>query len=190
MRRRQPLPRLWMMTDERQGEGLWEALERLPRGSGVVFRHYGLSPPERRRLFRKVRCIARRKRLLLVLAGPAPLAKAWGADGSHGGSARSGGGLLRSVPVHDARELAEARRLGADLVFLSPLYETASHPGGRALGPLRFAALASRAHAPVIALGGLGARDMRRVRSLGAHGWAAIDYWSRKAGQKRKAVPT
>ena len=28
MPRRQPLPRLWLMTDERQSEGLWEALDR------------------------------------------------------------------------------------------------------------------------------------------------------------------
>ena len=26
MRSRQPLPRLWLMTDERMGEALWDAL--------------------------------------------------------------------------------------------------------------------------------------------------------------------
>ena len=35
MKRRQPLPRVWLMTDERQGDGLWGALERLPRGAGM-----------------------------------------------------------------------------------------------------------------------------------------------------------
>ena len=55
MPRRQPLPRLWLMTDERQGEGLWAALERLPKGAGVVFRHYGLRPSERRKLFERIR---------------------------------------------------------------------------------------------------------------------------------------
>src|SRR5690348_8595128 len=59
MQRRQPLPRLWLMTDERQGDALWEALERLPRGAGIVFRHYGLSAGERRRLFEQVRKAAR-----------------------------------------------------------------------------------------------------------------------------------
>src|SRR5439155_26981070 len=42
MHARHPLPRLWLMTDERQGDGLWAALERMPRGAGVVFRHYSL----------------------------------------------------------------------------------------------------------------------------------------------------
>jgi acyl dehydratase len=30
------------MTDPRMGEALWQALERMPRGSGVIFRHYGM----------------------------------------------------------------------------------------------------------------------------------------------------
>ena len=42
------------MTDERLGDGLWAALERLPKGSGVVFRHYGLAPAERRALFEEM----------------------------------------------------------------------------------------------------------------------------------------
>ena len=168
MNRRQPLPRLWLMTDERQGERLWRALERLPKGSGVVFRHYCLAPPERRRLFERVRQIARRKRLLLLAAG-APLA---GADGVHG---RRGRGL-RSASAHTARELRAAERAGAHLVFVSPVFATRSHPEARPLGPLRFMLLARQARMPVIALGGMDAKKARRLR--GAYGWAAIDAWS------------
>ncbi len=40
-------PRTWLMTDERLGRRLWEAIDRLPSDSGVVFRHYGLAPAER-----------------------------------------------------------------------------------------------------------------------------------------------
>jgi thiamine-phosphate pyrophosphorylase len=95
MHRRQP-PRLWLRTDERQGERLWRALERLPRGGGVVFRHYSLPKPERRALFDRVRTIASRRGLVLVVAG-APLA---GADGAHG---RRGRGL-RTASAHNLRE--------------------------------------------------------------------------------------
>ena len=54
------------MTDERQGDALWSALERLPRGAGIVFRHYTLARRERRLLFDRVRRVARRRGLLLV----------------------------------------------------------------------------------------------------------------------------
>src|SRR5690606_35566678 len=50
-----PLPRRWLMTDERQGETLWAALDRLPRGAGVIVRHYSLPMRARRRLFARFR---------------------------------------------------------------------------------------------------------------------------------------
>jgi thiamine-phosphate pyrophosphorylase len=168
MQRRHPLPRLWLMTDERQGEGLWGALQRLPRGSGVVFRHYGLAPAERRRLYERVRRIARQRRLILLAAGPT-LPRA---DGVHG----KGGRGIRSASAHSLREISAAARAGADIVFLSPVFPTRSHPGARTLGTRRFAALAHQTKLPVVALGGMDAGKARRLS--GAYGWAAIDAWS------------
>ena len=43
-------PREWLMTDERIGDRLWEAIAALPSGAGVVFRHYSLADRERREL--------------------------------------------------------------------------------------------------------------------------------------------
>jgi hypothetical protein len=40
---------------------------------------------------------------------------------------------------------------------------------------MRFAALARLARCPVIALGGMNPARFRRLRPLGAYGWAAID---------------
>ena len=59
MRRRNKLPERWLFTDERQGERLWDALQKLPRGSGVVFRHY--DAPNRAELLRRVAEIAKRR---------------------------------------------------------------------------------------------------------------------------------
>ena len=96
MQRRQPLPRLWLMTDERQGEGLWAALERLPRGAGIVFRHYGLPAAERRRLFERVRR-DRGAAALLLLAGR-PGRRLPGADGGHGAAPAGAASRTRIGP--------------------------------------------------------------------------------------------
>ena len=168
MPRRQPLPRLWLMTDERQGDGLWQALERLPRGGGVVFRHYRLARVDRRSIYDDVRRIARARDLLLIVAG-APLP---GADGVHG---RLGRGV-RTASAHSLRELRAVEASGADLVFLSPVYSTRSHPAAAPLGRERFALIAHQAKVPVVALGGM---DAEKARGLGgAYGWAGIDAWS------------
>jgi thiamine-phosphate pyrophosphorylase len=168
MHRRQPLPRLWLMTDERQGEALFTSIARLPRGAGIVFRHYSLAPAERRALWDRVRSAANASGLMLVVAGPTLP----GADGAHN---RPGRGL-RTASVHNLREIRAAERAGAHLLFLSPVFPTRSHPGAAVLGPRRFALLAHQTKLPVIALGGM---DAEKARTLGgAYGWAGIDAWS------------
>lgn len=163
------------MTDERQGAALWRALARLPRGSGVVVRHYGVDERERLALIARVRRIARRRGLVLIVAGPERLALRIGADGFHERSAHIGDPrLLRTVAAHDAAEIEIARRARADLVFVSPVFATRSHPGARAIGRVRFGLLARRAAMPAIALGGMTAKRARSVSRLGAYGWAAI----------------
>lgn len=169
------------MTDERMGEALWDALARLPRGSGVVFRHYALPPAERRALFAQVAQVAHRRRLVLVRAGVVPLR---GEAGVHGGR----GPGLRTAPAHSRREALAAIRAGAQALFVSPVFPTRSHPGARTLGRARLGLLVRGLPVPVIALGGMDARKAAGLKGLGIHGWAAIDAWGR--AQKRKAVPT
>lgn len=178
-----PLPRLWLFTDERVTDTiLLQAINALPRGSGIVFRHYRLAASERRALFARIRTAARRKRIILLLAGNSKSARGWKADGVHlSGKARSPippparKPAIVTLPAHNARELGAARHARADLVFLSPVFPSRSHPGGNTLGPLRFAALARLAPMPVVALGGMTTRRFRRLKRLGAYGWAAID---------------
>ncbi|HEY0148042.1 MAG TPA: thiamine phosphate synthase [Allosphingosinicella sp.] len=172
MHRRQSLPRSWLFTDERMGERLFGAIERLPHGAGLVFRHYALPAEERRALWERVRTAGRAKGLTLIAAGPALP----GADGCHN---RSGAGI-RTSSAHSLREIRAAERAGADLIFLSPVFATSSHPGAQVLGPRRFALLAHQTKVPVVALGGM---DAAKARDLGgAHGWAGIDAWCEPAG--------
>jgi thiamine-phosphate pyrophosphorylase len=170
------LPQIWLMTDPRFGEELIPAIRRLPFGSAVIFRHYHLPSPERKRLFGKVRRVCRQRGHLLFLAGQERLALRWHADGFHqsGKSARSR--LIQSAPVHGRIELHEAVRNNVDLVFISPAFPTLSHPDAKALGRLAFNQLAKQAgSAAVIALGGMTRAKGRTLNASTAHGWAAID---------------
>ena len=183
MHRRQPLPRLWMMTDERQGDSLLPAVERLPEGAGLVFRHYGLPPPQRHALFEEVKQTSARRHLLL-LASPAEEAIAWGADGSHG---RGPGEGLRTAPAHDLAEIRAAEAAGAALVFLSPVFATRSHPGASPLGPAGFDSLARQTKLPVVALGGMDAERFGRLTA--AYGWAGIDAWGGSETSNSHRIP-
>jgi len=173
---RQSLPRIWLVTDERQGASLLGALDRLPAGAGILFRHRALPVDERRRLFDIVRERAARGGATLLLAGPPQLAAEWGAGGWHGWGT---GGGLHSASVHDLRKLRRAEAQGAALLFVSPVFLTRSHPGGATFGPRRFGALARRARRPVIALGGVTHDNAPKLLRLGAYGWAGVDAWTR-----------
>lgn len=175
MARAKTLPDLWLISDARNDAALEGALARLPRGSGFVFRHYHLNGPERLARFRALRRIARARGHRVVLADSALTAREWGADGIYG-SPRAlwprRAGLIHLATAHDLGELGLAARLGADAALLSPVFPTATHPGGRSLGAVRFRLLARQAGLPVIALGGMTAS---RARTLKWQRWAAID---------------
>lgn len=171
MARRNPLPKLWLVTDARTDVpgsfGLDRAIARLPRGSGVIFRHWHLPPSEREARLDTVRKLCRRYGHALEIAG-----KGYGPPAPH----------RRLAAAHDLREIGRANRFGAitagAAILLSPVYPTATHPGARALGRMKFLALARRARVPVIALGGMTARRFRGVPGFpgsNVHGWAAID---------------
>lgn len=166
------------MTDERLGDGVADALCRLPRGSGVVLRHYALAPAARRALAVEMGLLCKRRGLLLVVADPPPGLRVQAVHLPARARRRPRGApAMVTAAVHDMREAARAVRLGAGLLFVSPVFPTASHPGGTGMGPVRFGLLVQRLKRPVIALGGMTAARARQLRPLGAAGFAAIDGW-------------
>ncbi len=173
---RNNMPRIWLMTDPRFGGGLIAAIQKLPMGSGVVFRHYGLDDAGRSSLHHAVRRVCRRRGHRLLIAGNA--SPHWDHDGRHNDlcSAKSG---LRSASVHNLRELKLALRASADLLFISPVRKTRSHPRGRVLGShgLRQLAMIAKVHGNgvVIALGGMSRQYAAMYRRELIHGYAGID---------------
>lgn len=160
------VPPLWFFTDAGRLPDPLPVLRRLPKGlCGVVFRHDAV--PGRLELGKRVAAICRDRRLVMVVAGDARLAARL-----HAGLHLRGGrrGVLPvagffTASVHDHAELTAAKKAGAKLLFISPVFATASHPGGGTLGALRWLSLARRAApAKPAPLGGI---DGARARSLG-----------------------
>jgi thiamine-phosphate pyrophosphorylase len=146
MDRRQSIPRQWLIVNAEPDAALWRAARRVPRGSGILLLCH-LAASDRRRL----RHVANLRALNLVIEKPR--------------SARR---------VHNVSELRHALLRRTPLIFLSPIFETGSHPDWPAMPRMRAAALARLAHRRSIALGGMNEQRYAKIAPLGFIGWAGI----------------
>jgi len=154
----------------------------LPAGSAVIFRAFGAT--DAIEVGRRLKAIAVRRKLILLVGADERLAHAIGADGVHlpermaaraGAVGRRRPGWIVTAAAHSRRAVLLAARAGAHAVLVSPVFESASRSAGRPLGPTRFADLARQAPIPVFALGGVTLHNVRRLLGSGAAGIAAVD---------------
>jgi len=115
---------------------------------------------------------------LLIVHSQADVARAVGADGVHVAAVNmveiptmrkwiNRTDIMISASCHDADELEEAGKCGADFALLSPAFPTASHPGAPQLGAKRFRALAEASPLPVVGLGGVTPENRAELTGYG-----------------------
>ena len=175
------LPPLVLMTDDERLPDPLAAARRLPRGSMVVIR--ARQAAHRARLARALQPIARGRALTLLIANDTGLADRVGAAGVHFSEANVAQAAswrarrphwLITAAAHSLNACAAARIARANAVFLGPVFPTASHPGGRYVGPTRARAIVRAAPLPSYALGGVNAYSARRLEAAAFVGLAAI----------------
>jgi thiamine-phosphate pyrophosphorylase len=178
---RSPLPPLVLMTDEERLSDPLAAAHALPRGSMIVVR--ARDSGRRRALAVALLNIARRRKIAVLIAGDPLLAAQLGAQGIHLAEVRARESaywharfpaMTITCSAHSLRAVMRAHLLPVDAVFLSPVFESQSHPGRAALSPLRASLLARLACRPVYALGGIDARSAQRLAVRAFAGVAAI----------------
>jgi thiamine-phosphate pyrophosphorylase len=172
------LPRAWFVTDPKRTPDPAAIAARLPKGWGVIYRHFGAR--DRCTVGAKLARICRQRDLVLLVSADPALAASINADGVHWPEARLRGVRKRSprfietASAHSRAGIARARTLGLDATLVSTIFPSPSPSAGRAMGALRFRLLARAARFPVYALGGVNERTAARAMPHAA-GWAAVD---------------
>ncbi len=178
---RRGIPSLFLLTDPERTPDPARVMVRLPAGSAVIYRAFGSKDAEAQG--RRLRQLARARRLVFLVGADAALAQRLGANGVHLPER-----LMRLAPrlrqahpawlittaAHTPRAVMAAARLGLDAALVSAVFGSASPSAARPLGPLRFAAMLRQARLPVIALGGIDAGTAQRLARSRAAGLAAI----------------
>jgi thiamine-phosphate pyrophosphorylase len=176
-RQKSGLPVLWLFTDPARLADATISIRALPKNlCGVVFRHDGL--PDRDAAGARIAALCQLRGLEMVVAGDTRLARKLGVGvhlrgGRYTGIPRPVKGLMTSS-VHNLPELLRARRAGATILFISPAFETASHPGTTPLGACRWSRLAMQAgNTCAYGLGGITGSKINRLATY-CHGAGAI----------------
>ena len=156
----------------------------LPAGTAIVLRH--TDSKALALLARRILPKARVRHLKVLISNDVCLARQLGADGVHLSEAIFRMGQWRrtiaSTPPNFIFTAAHHRLpttglRNIDAILMSPVFITESHPRTQSLGVLKFANIVRRTPRPVIALGGITARNIKHIKMCHAFGVAAIGAW-------------
>jgi len=84
---------------------------------------------------------------------------------------------LLSISCHNLEEMKQAEKLGADILLLSPVKATSSHPELEGIGWIQFKQMIQQLKCPVYALGGMSISDIDDALDAGAQGVAVSSFW-------------
>ncbi len=187
------LPPAFFIADSASGLDLPAVAQKLTPGTGIIFRDYKI--PDRDVMAGTLAHIAKKRGLVLLIAGDPDLACSVGAHGLHLPQWQ-----LQNPPVppkrqrkwimtaaaHDRHALRQAHRSGIDAVLVSPVFATPSHPDAIPLGVKGLRRLCRLSRLPVYALGGITGRTLDHLPNDIA-GIAALSAFADKAFRRKLA---
>ncbi len=169
------------MTDAQRTIDPVSAIKCMPKGFGVIFRHYDTS--NRHEIAAELAKVCRERHITFLVANDWSLAKRVHADGVHlpEHAVRTSRSLRNKNPpflvtsaAHSQRSLWYAVHAGVDAVLVSPVFSTPSHPDSMPIGLIRFTTICKTSPIPVYALGGISTSNVIRIKNSGASGVAGI----------------
>ena len=174
------LPSVYAITNAKK-YGEMEFMQRLTaaleKGVRLIqVREHDMPSAQLESFARRVVALAHEHDARVLINGDEVLARRCGADGVHLTSMQlmqrkeRPATLLFGASCHDAAELAQAARLSADFVVLSPVLPTSTHPEAAGIGWEKFAGLVNDYPVPVYALGGMKPELLDTAMQHGAHG--------------------
>ncbi|MEI9891458.1 MAG: thiamine phosphate synthase [Caulobacteraceae bacterium] len=177
------LPPLILVTDPDRTPDPVDLAERLPRGSGVIFRGFGR--PGARKTARKLAKTARRRGLVLLIGAGALRIPGAGVHlperlGHRAGAfKRARPGAIVTVAAHSLPALIRARRAGADAAVLSTVFRSKSPSAGPPARPGAVRRPRPQGRPAGLCLGGVKTKTPRGCWAPGRRVWRWWRGWLR-----------
>jgi len=179
--RRDRLPSLIAMTDPMRIPDPLILARDLPRGSAIIYRHFGT--PNRFDTGEELARICRKRGLVLLVSADLVLADTIKADGIHWPEkdfnhavllrARRKSDLF-TISAHTPDAVLRANSAGFNGIIYSSIFDSKSPSAGRPHGTFAASAIAQRVSTPLFALGGVNQYTAKRLIGLGFSGIACV----------------
>lgn len=181
--------RLYVISDERLGRGRShvEIADAAIRGGADVIQLRDKTASGRRlyEVALRLRALTREAGVSFIVNDRLDIALAAGADGVHLGPedlpasvARGilGPGKILGISAETVEEAVRAEKEGADYLGVGPVFEArgSKEDAGEPRGPELIARIRGGCRLPIVAIGGIGAENARKVREAGADAAAVI----------------
>lgn len=167
------------MTDPKRTPDVLRSAAGLPKGSTLIYRHFGAD--NKIAIATALRQICFVRDVQFLIARDEELAMVTGADGLHLPEkylphapklrARYPDWLL-SGAVHSAEALQNTK--GLDAAILSPVFSSNSSSAGKPIGIKKFTEITRAAPVAIFALGGISGANVSQLLSSGAVGIAGV----------------
>lgn len=165
-------------------------VKKLPNHSYFIFREYDLSYSDRLNMALKIIKIAKNKKIKFIVAKDFKLAREVKADGVHFSDNDKLPILFfkkESLPIsfifsyscHSFKSSINAyKKLKAQLVFISPIFKTSTHPDQKSLGKIQFFKIYN--HFPeILPLGGINEQNIAFFKKNKVLGFGAIEFFNK-----------
>ena len=172
------IPYVWFLTDSIKTKTPLETSRKLPANSGILIRSYNIQNKEI--IIKNIINLKKRKLHTVLVSGRYKSHS--NVDGAHLPSWLNSSFFINkkliSMSAHGARDIRKSINIKADIIFISSVFDTTSHPGGKSIGVIKLGLMAKLFKKPVIALGGINNNNISRLKGLPIIGCAGIDVFN------------
>ena len=172
------MPYVWFLTDSIKTKTPLDTSRKLPDNSGILIRSYNIQNKEI--IIKNIINLKKRKLHTVLVSGKHKSHS--NVDGAHLPSWLNSSFFINkkliSMSAHGARDIRKSINIKADIIFISSVFDTTSHPGGKSIGVIKLGLMAKLFKKPVIALGGINNNNISRLKGLPIFGCAGIDVFN------------
>lgn len=189
------LPTSVFFTDRKKISNLELTIKHLPKNSAIIIREYDLDEKTREIFAKNIINLARPLGFKTLVGKNFELAKKIKADGVHFSDfdklplkifkeKTRDKKFIFSFSCHNFKSILKAKKENFDMIFLSPIFRTDSHPDTKTIGLRQLAKISLKTknstycHSNLYALGGINCQNISAIRKLNLAGFGAINLFN------------